>query len=145
MAVLSTSFDDFDEAMPVSSIGPSCQLSDRCRRQRHREFDVDEYMSPTTGVTPTTGVPWGAVLLSDKERNGSDPDLRAPVVPVDFIYSRSVIRRLSVDETRSRNSQMLACLAILRDELRFDWSYGEIGLIFAVDKGIVHRGFLCHL
>jgi hypothetical protein len=25
-----------------------------------------------------------------------------------------------------------------------DWSYGEIGLIFGVSKGIVHRGFLCH-
>jgi hypothetical protein len=66
--------------------------------------------------------------LTDKKRTGSAPELRAPVVPVDFIYyrlilkmsagdARPIIRRLSVYKTRSRNSQMLASLVILRDEL----------------------------
>jgi hypothetical protein len=34
-------------------IGPSCQLSDRCRRHRDRQFDVDEYDSPTNNVNHT--------------------------------------------------------------------------------------------
>jgi hypothetical protein len=77
---------------------------------------------------PTRAGTWGAVSLSVKKRNGSNPDLPASVVPVDFLYSplilkmsapdaRPIIRGFSVDETPSQNSQMLAGLAILRDEL----------------------------
>jgi hypothetical protein len=67
-------------------------------------------------------------MVVRQKRNGCDPDLRSQAVPLDFGYfrlilemsapdARPMIRRLSVDETRSRNPQMVASIAILRDEL----------------------------
>jgi hypothetical protein len=53
--------------------------------------------------------------------------------------ARAVIRRLADYETPSRNSQILALLSIVRDDLGYKWSYREIETIFNVNKGIVHR------
>jgi hypothetical protein len=39
---------------------------------------------------------------------------------------------------------ILASGAIVRDELRLDWSYGEIGSLFVVSKGIVSQMPLGH-
>jgi hypothetical protein len=82
----------------------------------------------SSDTSPTKGVTWAVVSVPEVKRNVSICDLRAPVVPVDFIDSklilkmfardaRAIIRRPSVCEPPSRNSKMLAYLAILRDEL----------------------------
>jgi hypothetical protein len=50
-----------------------------------------------------------------------------------------MIRRLADDPTLTRNSQILALLNMLRDEFHYAWNYAEMGCIFNVNKGIVHR------
>jgi hypothetical protein len=77
-------------------------------------------------------------------------DSRAPAISLDLIRTRlilktnsrearAIIRRLADYETPSRKSQILALLSIVRDDLGYNWSYREIGTIFNVNKGTVHR------
>jgi hypothetical protein len=77
-------------------------------------------------------------------------DPRTPPTPLDFIYAhlaeklsarhtRSILRRLADYPTPTRNSQILALLTILRDEFQSAWSYAQVGYIFNVNQGIVHR------
>jgi hypothetical protein len=77
-------------------------------------------------------------------------DLTAPPTLLDFIYARfaeklsardarSILRGLADYPTPTRNSQILALLTILRDEFQYAWSYTQVGYIFNVNKGIVHR------
>jgi Trp operon repressor len=42
-------------------------------------------------------------------------------------------------ETPSRNFQIVVRLSIVRDDLDYNRSYREIGAIFNVNKGTVHR------
>jgi hypothetical protein len=49
------------------------------------------------------------------------------------------MRRLADSETPSRNSQILALLSIVCDDLDYNWSDREIGTIFNVNKGTIHR------
>jgi hypothetical protein len=81
---------------------------------------------------------------------GPKTDPRAPVISLDRIRtrlllktkpreSRAIIRRLAHYETPSRNSLILALLSIVRDDLGYNWSYREIGTIFKVNKGTIHR------
>jgi hypothetical protein len=104
---------------------------------------------------PGKGCNVGALVsLSDKKRNGSGPDLRVPVVPVDFIYSRlifkesarnarPIIRRLSVYGRPSRNSQISPASQFFA--MNYDWiGSPALRLIFWVNKRVVYRGFLCH-
>jgi hypothetical protein len=81
---------------------------------------------------------------------GPKTDLRAPAISLDLIRTRlllktnprearAIIRRLADYETPSRNAQILALLSIVRDDLGYNWSYREIGIIFSVNKGTVHR------
>jgi hypothetical protein len=81
---------------------------------------------------------------------GSKTDPRAPAISSDLIRARLllktnprearvIIRRLADYETPSRNSQMLALLSIVRDDLGYNWGYREIATIFNVNKGTVHR------
>jgi hypothetical protein len=51
----------------------------------------------------------------------------------------AITRRLGDYETSTRNSQILAPLKIIRDELQFEWSCGDIGSLFDVKEGSVHR------
>jgi hypothetical protein len=41
--------------------------------------------------------------------------------------------------TPSRNSQILALLSIVRNDLGYNWIHRDIGKIFNVEKGTVHR------
>jgi hypothetical protein len=81
---------------------------------------------------------------------GPRPDPRAPAVSLDVIRTRllthmslrdarAVVRRLADYETPSRNSQILALFAILRDELNLVWSYRDMGSVFGMNKGTVYR------
>jgi hypothetical protein len=80
----------------------------------------------------------------------SKVDPSAPPTPLDFIYARlaeklsardarSILRHLADYPTHTRNSQILALLTILRDEFQYAWSYAQVGYIFNVNNGIVHR------
>jgi hypothetical protein len=77
-------------------------------------------------------------------------DPSAPPTPLDFISARlaeklfargarSIFRRLADYPTPTRNSRILALLTICRDEFQDAWSYAQVGYIFNVNKGIVHR------
>jgi hypothetical protein len=81
---------------------------------------------------------------------GPKTDPRAPTISLDLIRTRlllktnprearAIIRRLADYETPSRNSQMLTLRSLVRDNLGYNWSYREIGTIFNVNKGTVHR------
>jgi hypothetical protein len=81
---------------------------------------------------------------------GPKTDPRAPAISSDLIRTRlllktnlrearTIIRRLADYETPSRNSQILALLSIVRDDLSYNWSYRKIGTIFNVNKVTVHR------
>jgi hypothetical protein len=77
-------------------------------------------------------------------------DPSAPSIPRDFIYAhlaeklfardaRSILCRLADYPTSVRNSPILALLTIFRDGFQYAWSYAQVGYIFNVNKGIVHR------
>jgi hypothetical protein len=81
---------------------------------------------------------------------GPKRDARAPPLPFPEICprlalkvssreARAIVRRLRDYDTPSRNSQILALLAIIHDELHYDWSHRDIGSVFNVNKGTVHR------
>jgi hypothetical protein len=81
---------------------------------------------------------------------GPKTDPRTPAISLDLIRTRlllktkprearAIICRLADYETPSRNAQILALLSIIRDGLGYNWSYREIGTIFNVNKGTVHR------
>jgi hypothetical protein len=81
---------------------------------------------------------------------GPKTDSTAPAISLNLIRTRfllktiprearAIIRRLADCETRSRHSQILALLSIVRDDLDYNWSYREIGTIFNVNKETVHR------
>jgi hypothetical protein len=76
---------------------------------------------------------------------GPKTDPRTPAISLDLIRTqlllktnpseiRAIIRRLADYETPSRNSQILALLLIVRDDLGYNWSYRETGTIFNVNK-----------
>jgi hypothetical protein len=81
---------------------------------------------------------------------GPKTDPRTPAISLNLIRTRlllntnprearAIIRRLADYETPSRNSQILALLSIVRDDLGYNWSHREIGTVFNVNKGTVHR------
>jgi hypothetical protein len=81
---------------------------------------------------------------------GLKTDLRAPAISLDLIRTRlllntnpcearAIIRCLADYEMPSRNFQILALLSIISDDLGYNWSFREIGTIFNVNKGTVHR------
>jgi hypothetical protein len=53
--------------------------------------------------------------------------------------ARAVCRRLSQFPSPSRNAQVFALASIIPDEFQANWSLREIGLIFDINKGNVHR------
>jgi hypothetical protein len=50
-----------------------------------------------------------------------------------------VSRRLCDFPTLSRNAQVFALTSIIQDELHEKWSLAQIGSIFNINKGTVHR------
>jgi hypothetical protein len=79
-----------------------------------------------------------------------ETDASAPLIPLDIIQTqlcerisardaRSVIRRLSELETLTHNFQFVTLRCILRDELRAEWTMTQLGSVFDINKGIVHR------
>jgi hypothetical protein len=80
---------------------------------------------------------------------GMKTDPRTPAISLDLIRTRLLLKtnprearaiiRLADYETPSRNSQIPALLSIVRDDLGDNWSSLEIGSIFNVNKGTIHR------
>jgi hypothetical protein len=78
------------------------------------------------------------------------PDPRVRPVPVDIIRTRrlgkvsarevrAIVRPLADHEPLSRNWQALALLLIIRDKLQCGCSLADIGSVFKLNKGSLHR------
>jgi hypothetical protein len=90
-----------------------------------------------------------AVVARENETMAPRPDQQAPLFPLDVIpthrlgkvspsEARPNVRRFADHEASSRNSQILAFFSIVRDERQYDWSLGDIGSVFELNKGSIH-------